>query len=89
MTATTDLTIELSYTEGRQMVGSLVADELGITLDEFLGRYDAGEYVGMDSTPISRLVTMLPFVRPTNRADSCEDCTGDCGVCVDEGKGRE
>jgi hypothetical protein len=54
---------EMSSTEGRRMLGGLVRDELGISLDEFLMRLDHGDYDHVEHEGLLRLVMLAPFAR--------------------------
>jgi len=53
---------EMSFEQGRAMLAPLVQDRLGITLDEFVSRYDDGDFREDDDQTLG-LVMMLPFVR--------------------------
>lgn len=45
------------------MLSSLVRDHLGIDLDTFYKRLDAGDYDGCDDETTFRLVMLAPFGR--------------------------
>ncbi len=53
--------VEMSREAGRVMLGEQVADRLGISLDDFLARRDAGEYDDTDDDQVLRLVMLAPF----------------------------
>ncbi|MCC7022238.1 MAG: hypothetical protein IT338_05400 [Thermomicrobiales bacterium] len=56
--------------EGRVLFDQAARHDLGISGDEFLRRWDNGEYQAIPDTPEGRkimgMVMLLPFVRPTN-----------------------
>jgi len=54
----------LTEAEGRQFFDRAVREELGISGDEFLRRYDAGHYNGDDADPdLIGLIMLIPFAR--------------------------
>lgn len=58
--------VELSETEGTDMFDRVARREMGISGDEFLRRWDAGEWEGVDLDSVDGLVDvwmMLPAVR--------------------------
>jgi hypothetical protein len=54
---------EISSTDGQDMLRHEVGDKLGLSLDDFLRKLDAGEYEGTEDDTILRLVTFVPYVR--------------------------
>jgi hypothetical protein len=56
--------------EARELFDQTARRELGISGEEFLRRWDAGEYFPVPDTPegrkIGRMVIMIPFARPTS-----------------------
>ena len=54
---------EVSLSEGREMLRLQVSDRLGISLDEFFRRLDAGEFDESDDENVFRLVMLAPFAR--------------------------
>lgn len=60
------LPFQLSYEEGRRMFDERCRARLGISGDEFLRKWDAGEYgPDPDDHPgVMGLYMLLPFVRP-------------------------
>jgi hypothetical protein len=55
--------MELTREEGRTMLDERCRAELRISVDEFLARYDAGEYdIEGDA---GHLIMLIPFVRGT------------------------
>ena len=54
---------EVSLSEGREMLRMQVSDRLGISLDEFFQRLDAGEFDESDDENVFRLVMLAPFAR--------------------------
>ena len=55
--------IELSPSEGRELVERNVSAVLGISLPDFLSRLDSGEYSGPQPDSIIRLQMLVPFAR--------------------------
>ncbi len=59
--------IEVTVEEGRRMFDEAAQEWLGITGEEFLRRYDAGEYADLveseDNRRIVDLYLMIPFAR--------------------------
>jgi len=54
----------LTEAEGRQFFDRAVREELGISGDEFLLRYDSGHYNGDDADPdLIGLIMLIPFAR--------------------------
>lgn len=65
---TSGAVLELSREEGRYLLDRQARRYLGISGDEFIRRYDAGEYGDPDDRSknppaVMRLVMLLPFVR--------------------------
>lgn len=64
---------EISYEEGMAWLDGEARRRLGISGEEFLRRYDAGEYAGIEEDEVGRavvkLIFVIPFARPTRRAD--------------------
>lgn len=60
---------QVTAEEGQELFDQRAQKELGISGEEFLRRWDAGEYKPVPDTKegrkIGRLVMMLPFARPT------------------------
>lgn len=60
----------LTAEEGRAYFDRKARNSLGISGDEFLRRWDAGEFRPVpdtvDGRKVGRLVMMLPFARPTS-----------------------
>ncbi|PZE23171.1 hypothetical protein DEI86_15140 [Curtobacterium sp. MCBD17_028] len=52
---------ELTAEQGRAMVDEAVRETLGIPLETFRARLEAGAYDGTDDDQIIRLILMLPF----------------------------
>lgn len=53
-------------TAAREVFDAVCSRELGISGDEFLGRWDAGEYRGVDVDSVeglSEVVAALPMIR--------------------------
>ena len=60
---------EPTYEEGMAWLDAEARRTLGISGEEFLRRYDAGEYAGIEEDEVGRAVVNLrfsiPFARPT------------------------
>ncbi len=54
---------EVSIEDGRRMLAQQVSDRLGISLDEFLERYDSHAYDDSDDEQIFRLIMLIPYAR--------------------------
>lgn len=54
--------LELTRGEGRDLVGRESERVLGIGVDEFLARHDAGE-LDLDDDDVLALVLLIPFAR--------------------------
>ncbi len=54
---------EISPEQGRSLLAPRVRDLLGISLDEFLERLDAGQYSDTRDDNILRLVMLAPLAR--------------------------
>ncbi len=55
---------ELSLEEGRRLFDKKARQYFGISGDEFIRRFEAGEYGDPDDSPsVMRLVMLLPFAR--------------------------
>lgn len=60
------LTVEVTEAtpdEGRALLDRAARDVLGISGDEFLAKWDAGDYEGMDDPAITRVAMLIPFAR--------------------------
>ncbi len=64
--------IEVTYEEGRRMFDEAAQEWLGIGGDEFLRRYDAGEYGDMVETEDSRHIVDLDLLIPIAREDGTD-----------------
>lgn len=54
--------VEVSYAEGKNLLDRAAQRYLGISGDEFLRRYDAGEYRGTEDA--IHVEMLIPFARP-------------------------
>lgn len=54
---------ELSRAQGRALFDERARRTLGITGDEFLCRWDAGQYNGVDDPDVVSLAMLIPFAR--------------------------
>lgn len=54
---------ELSREDGRAMLNQHTRDRLGISVEEFLRKLDAGDYLNSDDEDVLRLVMLAPFAR--------------------------
>jgi len=63
---------EPTYEEGMAMLDAEAHRTLGISGEEFLRRFDAGEYQGIEEDEVGRavvnLIFTIPFARPSYRA---------------------
>ena len=55
--------VEVSREEGRDMLDRAAREVLNISGDEFLGRWDAGEYEDADDPALTRVAMLIPFAR--------------------------
>jgi hypothetical protein len=64
MTSITDEpgVVQLDRAEGRKLVDREARRVLGVGVDEFLSRYDAGQ-VDLDDEDVLALVMLIPFAR--------------------------
>jgi hypothetical protein len=60
MTSVTEGVRQLDRTEGRRLVDREARRVLGVGVDEFLARYDAGE-LDLDDPDVLDLVLLIPF----------------------------
>ena len=60
---------EPTYEEGMAMLDAEARRGLGISGEEFLRRFDAGEYAGIEEDEVGRavvnLIFTIPFARPS------------------------
>lgn len=56
--------VEATPEEGRALLDRAAREVLNISGEEFLARYDAGEYEGSDDPAITRVAMLIPFARP-------------------------
>lgn len=54
---------ELSYEEGWALLDERAREFLGIGADEFLHRWDAGEYANVDRSEVIHVAMLIPFAR--------------------------
>lgn len=54
--------VELNRAEGRDLVDEEARRVLGVGVDEFLARYDAGE-LDLDDDEVLSLLLLIPFAR--------------------------
>lgn len=55
--------VELSRQEGKAMLDRAARQDLGISADEFLAKWDAGEYEDADDPAVTRVAMLIPFAR--------------------------
>jgi len=55
--------MEATRDEGVAMLDRAARESLNISGDEFLARWDAGEYEDMDDPAITRVAMLIPFAR--------------------------
>jgi hypothetical protein len=56
--------VEATPEEGRAMLDRAAREVLNISGEEFLTRYDAGEYEDSDDPAVTRVAMLIPFARP-------------------------
>lgn len=56
--------VEATPEEGRALLDRAAREVLNISGEEFLARYDAGEYEASDDPAITRVAMLIPFARP-------------------------
>jgi hypothetical protein len=54
---------ELTHDEGRALLDARARRYLGISGDEFLRRWEAGDFRGVDRPEVMRVVMAIPFAR--------------------------
>jgi hypothetical protein len=57
--------VEVDYSEGAGILDRAARRKLGISGDEFIRRWDAGEYAGSENVKAQEVADLLPFARPT------------------------
>lgn len=55
--------VEASRSEGRAMFDRAAMEELSLSGDEFLAKWDAGEYEDTDDPKVTRVAMLIPFAR--------------------------
>lgn len=55
--------VEATREEGRAMLDRAAREVLNISGDDFLARWDAGEYENHDDPALTRLAMLIPFAR--------------------------
>jgi hypothetical protein len=55
---------EVSYEEGREIFERACRRDLGISGEEFLARWDNGEYADDGDPKVMSIWVLLPFIRP-------------------------
>jgi hypothetical protein len=55
--------VEATHEEGRALLDRAARELLGISGDEFLARWDVGDYEGVDDPAITRVAMLIPFAR--------------------------
>jgi len=56
--------VELTEEEGRKFFDEVTRAELGMSGEEFLRRYDAGDFRGTDDPRVVGVIMLIPFARP-------------------------
>jgi hypothetical protein len=54
---------ELTAEQGVEMFDRVARQELGISGEEFLRRWDAGDYADSEDMGVTRLYMLMPFAR--------------------------
>ncbi|HEX5199733.1 hypothetical protein ACFQS1_28195 [Paractinoplanes rhizophilus] len=55
--------VELTPEQGRELFDRRARKLLGITGDEFLARWDSGDFMNSDDPKVSSLAVLIPFTR--------------------------
>lgn len=55
--------VEATPEEGRALLDRAAREVLRISGDEFMAKWDAGEYEGSDDPAITRVAMLIPFAR--------------------------
>lgn len=55
--------VEATRAEGKAMLDRAAREVLNISGDEFLRKWDAGDYEGVDDPAITRVAMLIPFAR--------------------------
>jgi len=55
--------VEVTREEGRAMLDQAAREALNISADEFLRKWDAGEYEDADDPAVTRVAMLIPFAR--------------------------
>lgn len=55
--------VEATPEEGRALFDRAAKNALGISGDEFLARYDQGQYSDTDDPAVAGVATLIPFAR--------------------------
>ena len=55
--------VEASRSEGRAMLDRAAMEELGLSGDQFLAKWDTGEYEDTDDPKVTRVAMLIPFAR--------------------------
>ena len=55
--------VEATPEEGRALLDRAAREVLGISGDEFLAKWDAGDYEDSDDPAITRVAMLIPFAR--------------------------
>lgn len=55
--------VEVTREEGRAMLDQAAREALKMSADEFLRKWDAGEYEDADDPAVTRVAMLIPFAR--------------------------
>lgn len=55
--------VETTREQGRAMLDRAARDELGLSADQFLTKWDAGGYDDADDPAVTRVAMLIPFAR--------------------------
>jgi hypothetical protein len=55
--------VEATREEGVAMLNRAAQEELGISGEDFLGKWDSGEYQESDNPVVTRVAMLIPFAR--------------------------
>ena len=55
--------VEVTRKQGQAMFDRAARDELGMPGDQFLAKWDAGDYEDTDDPAVTRVAMLIPFAR--------------------------
>jgi len=55
--------VEVDREEGREILDRAAREALNLSADEFLAKWDAGDYEDADDPAVTRVAMLIPFAR--------------------------